>query len=128
MRSSATNALHSGISRAISREAMAGLPIRRYEGDVRLAATAADLEHALTDFRQETVVGFDTETRPAFRKGEFYLPCLVQAATARAVWGWGRQPGEPARTASGGLASSGGPKPTAERAMNIGWQSAQRRP
>jgi len=86
MRSSATNALHSGISRAISREALAGLPIRRYEGDVRLVATAADLEHALADFRQETVVGFDTETRPAFRKGESYLPCLVQAATARAVY------------------------------------------
>jgi ribonuclease D len=32
------------------------------------------------------VVGFDTETRPAFRKGESFLPSLVQLATARAVY------------------------------------------
>ena len=38
------------------------------------------------DLRAETVIGFDTETRPAFRKGESHLPCLVQAATARAVY------------------------------------------
>lgn len=65
---------------------MAALPLRRYEGDVCLVATAEDLERALADLRQEDVVGFDTETRPAFRKGETYLPCLVQAATARCVY------------------------------------------
>lgn len=65
---------------------MAKLPIRRYEGDVCLVATSLDLERALADMRQESVVGFDTETRPAFRKGESHPPCLVQAATARAVY------------------------------------------
>ncbi|MGP1676715.1 MAG: 3'-5' exonuclease [Burkholderiales bacterium] len=65
---------------------MAALPIRRYEGEVCLVATSADLERALVDLRQEDVVGFDTETRPAFRKGETHLPCLVQAATARRVY------------------------------------------
>jgi len=65
---------------------MADLPIRRYEGKVCLVSTPQDLEQALADFRQERVVGLDTETRPAFRKGESHLPCLVQAATARAVY------------------------------------------
>ena len=65
---------------------MAALSLRRYEGDVCLVATAQDLERALADLRQEDVVGFDTETRPAFRKGEIHLPCLVQAATARTVY------------------------------------------
>jgi ribonuclease D len=32
------------------------------------------------------VIGFDTETRPAFRRGESYLPSLVQFATADAVY------------------------------------------
>lgn len=72
--------------RAISREEIASLPIRRYEGETLVVATAADLERALADLRQERVVGFDTETRPAFRKGEDYLPSLVQLATARAVY------------------------------------------
>jgi len=65
---------------------MAALPIRRYEGEICLVTTPADLERAAADFRQEDVVGFDTETRPAFRKGEIHLPCLVQAATARRVY------------------------------------------
>jgi ribonuclease D len=74
------------MARSISREDMANLPIRRYEGKVCLVASPQDFEEAQADIRQETVVGLDTETRPAFRKGESHLPCLVQAATARAVY------------------------------------------
>lgn len=73
----------------ISREELAELPIRRYEGEIHLAETPADLARVLADLAHEAggdaVVGFDTETRPAFRVGESYLPCLAQLATARAV-------------------------------------------
>ena len=79
-------ALPEEIQRRILREQMMELPIRRYEGEVRLVETPADLEQAMQDIRQESVAGFDTETRPAFRKGESYLPCLAQVATARAVY------------------------------------------
>jgi len=65
---------------------MADLPIRRYEGEVRMVRTPQDLDDAAADIRSETVVGLDTETRPSFSKGESYLPALVQAATARAVY------------------------------------------
>ena len=78
--------LPDGIARSISREDMANLPIRRYEGEVCLAATPRDLERALEDIRHESVAGLDTETRPSFTKGESHLPCLVQIATARAVY------------------------------------------
>ena len=71
--------------RAVSREEINELPIRRYDGEVRLVASAQDLEPAMEDLLGETVIGFDTETRPAFHVGETYLPCLAQAATARAV-------------------------------------------
>src|SRR5262245_39433065 len=70
----------------ISREEMSDLPIGRYEGSVHLVAARADLQRAMHDIRQESVVGFDTETRPAFRSGESYLPSLVQFATAGAVY------------------------------------------
>ena len=70
----------------ISREEMSDLPIGRYEGSVHLVAAPADLQRAMHDLRQESVVGFDTETRPAFRPGESYLPSLVQFATAGAVY------------------------------------------
>jgi ribonuclease D len=72
--------------RSISKEDMADLPVRRYEGKVSLVETLRELEEARADFRQERVVGLDTETRPSFRKGESHLPCLVQAATAQAVY------------------------------------------
>jgi ribonuclease D len=75
-----------GIAASISRDDMVNLPIRRYEGEVRMVATPQDFEHALADIRTERVVGLDTETRPAFRKGESHLPCLVQVATAPAVY------------------------------------------
>lgn len=72
--------------RSISKEALADLPIRRYEGTVSQVASLRELADAREDFRHERVVGLDTETRPSFRKGENHLPCLVQAATARAVY------------------------------------------
>jgi hypothetical protein len=71
---------------SISREDLANLPIRRYEGPVIVVATAQELEQAREDIWKEPVVGIDTETRPSFRKGESYMPCLVQVATTRAVY------------------------------------------
>ena len=70
----------------ISREEMNDLPIRRYEGPVHVVAGPPDLRQAMQDILRERVVGFDTETRPAFRVGESYLPSLVQFATAGAVY------------------------------------------
>lgn len=72
--------------RTISKDEINELPIRRYEGDVRLVASPRDMEAAMQDIRQERAVGFDTETRPAFQKGERYLPALAQVATSRAVY------------------------------------------
>ena len=71
---------------SVSREAVNRLPICRYAGSIRLVATATDLAHAMQDILQESAVGFDTETRPAFRPGEAYLPSLVQFATSSAVY------------------------------------------
>jgi len=72
--------------RTISRDEVNALPIRRYEGEVHVVSSAAELAPALADILQEQVVGFDTETRPAFRVGESYPPSLAQVATARAVY------------------------------------------
>jgi ribonuclease D len=79
-------ALSPETARSISREEMIELPIRRYEGPVRLVAALPDLERAMQDISRESVIGFDIETRPAFRPGESYLPSLVQFATAGAVY------------------------------------------
>jgi ribonuclease D len=72
--------------RSISRDEINALPIRRWEGVVHVVASPAEAARALAEIRDETVTGFDTETRPAFRPGESYLPSLAQFATARAVY------------------------------------------
>ena len=74
------------LPRTISREEVNALPVRRYEGEVRVVSEPHELASALADILQEPVVGFDTETRPAFRAGESYPPSLAQIATARAVY------------------------------------------
>jgi ribonuclease D len=71
---------------SISKEAINDLPIRRYEGEVLLVASAEGVAHAAADFASERVVGFDTETRPAFKVGQRYPVALAQVATARAVY------------------------------------------
>ena len=79
-------ALPPAIVNSISHEEMSALPIRRYEGPVHLVAGSQDLAPAMQDILQASVVGFDTETRPAFRPGESYLPSIAQFATASAVY------------------------------------------
>jgi len=69
-----TAELPSEFVKRISREEMNQLPIRRYEGSVYVVARHPDLQHAMQDILQESVVGFDTEARPAFSPGESYPP------------------------------------------------------
>jgi len=71
---------------AISREEINRLPLGRYAGPIRLVGSEAQARAALAELAGERVLGFDTETRAAFRRGESYPPALVQLAAARAVY------------------------------------------
>jgi ribonuclease D len=82
----APQTLPPGIPVEISREALAVLPIQRYEGEIVLVTGRDGLERAMADIHGEQAVGWDIETRPSFRKGEVYPPSLVQVATARSVY------------------------------------------
>ncbi|MBT8046029.1 MAG: 3'-5' exonuclease domain-containing protein 2 [Pontiella sp.] len=62
------------------------LPMRAYEGPIHLCNTAEEAEAAAKKLLKESLLGFDTETRPAFRKGESYDPSLLQLATEKAVY------------------------------------------
>ncbi len=62
------------------------LPRRVYDGRIELIRDEAGLKKALKVLRRESVLGFDTETRPAFKKGEAYLPSLLQLAGQDGVY------------------------------------------
>jgi len=72
--------------RHITKAEINELPMRQYEGTIHLCRTAEEAEAAAEKLLQETLLGFDTETRPAFRKGESYDPSLLQLATESEVY------------------------------------------
>ncbi|MEO5345441.1 MAG: 3'-5' exonuclease domain-containing protein 2 [Magnetococcus sp. YQC-9] len=73
-------------TRKLSREEVNQLPVRRWDGPIRLIRNESEAEEAVVLLSRESVLGFDTETRPSFRKGENYFPALVQLAGAEMVY------------------------------------------
>jgi len=72
--------------RSISKADINALPLSRYEGKVHIVTTAAAEKLAVAHLSQESILGFDTESRPSFKKGESYPPSLVQLACSDAVY------------------------------------------
>lgn len=70
----------------LSKEEINLLPIQAWEGPIVLVQDEETLAAALEKLRQETVLGFDTETRPTFTKGKTCRPALIQLATADTVY------------------------------------------
>lgn len=72
--------------RKLSRDEVNECPLRIWEGEICVVSTPEDAQAALPELMAQPVLGFDTETRPAFRKGESYLPALIQFATNDKAW------------------------------------------
>ena len=70
----------------ISTEEVNALPMRAYEGKIVLIDTKEAVDEAVAEIEQFSVVGFDTESRPAFTKGESYPVSLLQFATPKKVY------------------------------------------
>ena len=70
----------------ISKAEINQLPMRKFDGPIHLIQTPADAKHAAEKLSTETLLGFDTETRAAFRPGESYNPSLLQLASAKDVF------------------------------------------
>jgi ribonuclease D len=70
----------------ISKAEINNLPMIAWEGPIQILNTLEEMELAAETLLQETHLGFDTETRPTFKKGDYYPPSLVQFATADCVY------------------------------------------
>lgn len=70
----------------ISKEAINELPLAKWEGPILLVTTMTEVEQAAARLSRESVLGFDTETRPSFKKGQTFKPSLLQLATADTVY------------------------------------------
>ncbi|MDG4475147.1 3'-5' exonuclease [Thiovibrio frasassiensis] len=81
-----TNDPRPGFAQRMTKEEINTCPIRRWEGAVHVVRTAAEVSQAVRALAEESLLGFDTETRPAYSKGECYLPSLLQLAGESAVY------------------------------------------
>lgn len=65
----------------ISKEEIASLPIEEFPGRIITIQTEAEAAKAVDYLLGFDKVGFDTETRPSFRKGQHYKISLMQIST-----------------------------------------------
>lgn len=63
---------------SISKEQLAALPAASYTGEIVVVDDPEGADRAVADLRRRGVIGFDTETRPAFRKGQLHNVALLQ--------------------------------------------------
>jgi ribonuclease D len=69
-----------GFDRRMSKDEINGCPIKRWAGPISVVRNRDQLTAAMRKLAGHTLLGFDTETRPAYKKGESYLPSLLQLA------------------------------------------------
>src|SRR5690606_32152520 len=65
----------------ISKQEINELEVGAFPGEIVLIDDPAMIPDAVTELKKSNIVGFDTETRPAFRKGVFHRVSLLQLAT-----------------------------------------------
>ena len=80
------------LRRRPTREEINSMPLMHWDGDIKIIRNARQWSAAEEEMRADGILGFDTETKPTFRKGKMNAPALIQIATARTVYlnqlGW----------------------------------------
>jgi ribonuclease D len=77
---------HQAFRTNITLEEINSLPLRSFEGKIVLVQDPETASQAFEEINAHEVVGFDTETRPSFHKGQFYHVALLQIALSHTVY------------------------------------------
>jgi ribonuclease D len=71
-----------GFKKSITDEELAALPLSVFEGKIHLIEKVEQITEAVNYLKKQSVLGFDTETRPTFKKGQNHQVALLQLSTA----------------------------------------------
>jgi ribonuclease D len=71
---------------SITKDEIMELPLSSYPGKVVIAHTLDQIASAMAEINRCSVVGFDTEARPTFKKGQIRNVSLVQVDTGEKVF------------------------------------------
>lgn len=66
---------------SIAKDILATLPVENYQGKIVVVSSEQSVQKALASLRKADVIGFDTETKPNFKKGKLNNVALIQLAT-----------------------------------------------
>ncbi len=70
----------------ISKEEVATLELIQYEGPIRVIDSMETFDEEIAQIEQEQILGFDTETRPSFKRGKGYPTSLIQISSLEKAW------------------------------------------
>lgn len=65
----------------ITKEEIAELPIEKFNGKIVVIDHADEVHGAVTYLSSQPALGFDTETKPAFKRGQIHKVALLQLAS-----------------------------------------------
>ncbi|GAF04728.1 3'-5' exonuclease [Saccharicrinis fermentans] len=74
------------IKNKITNEALNDLPLNAYQGEIVVVENTEDISQVIKEMDGEKVLGFDTETRPSFKKGKTNLISLIQLSTEKSTY------------------------------------------
>ncbi len=66
---------------SITKEELVELPLKWFEGEIVVVDSKETLQQAEEVLSKQLIIGFDTETKPAFKKGVFNHVALLQLST-----------------------------------------------
>ena len=66
---------------SISKEQISTLPIASFQGEITVVDTPENVGSAVQLLEREKLIGFDTETKPSFKKGHTNKVALMQLST-----------------------------------------------
>jgi ribonuclease D len=71
---------YEGLKISITADEINSLPLRTFQGKTTVVSEPEKLPKIIKEIEKHDVVGFDTETRPSFKKGQVYQVSLLQLA------------------------------------------------
>ncbi|HEX4886940.1 MAG TPA: 3'-5' exonuclease [Luteibaculaceae bacterium] len=70
----------------ITKEELQSFPIQRFGGKIHLIDDITQVEQAIDSLRRFDILGFDTETKPSFKRGVVHKVALLQLASEDEAW------------------------------------------
>jgi ribonuclease D len=71
---------------SISKDELHKLPVGQFTGQIHLIEDIAGINHVCKNLAKQTILGFDTETKPSFKKGNSNRVSLLQLATSNEAY------------------------------------------